>query len=369
MRKVGRRRLITNLAGVAVAGWWTGASNAKDPDTKERPQPKPRQDPYADAVFEDGEPPAPAADSFTFAVLPDTQHYAEKYPETFTAQTAWLAAQRGPRRIAGVFHLGDITNRNTAAEWTNARASLQRLTDANLPCCLVPGNHDYGPGGNGSDRTSLFDEYFPVANRRQRPEWGGCYDREPASGANTFQLLEAAGRRFLVLGLEFGPRADVVRWANEVVADHPDREVVVLTHAYVYHDDTRFDWQRYGKKQAWNPHVYGMAKASQQDVHDGQQLWDALVSRQRNVILAISGHVLGDGLGRVVTAAADEREVPQLLVNFQMRPNGGDGWLRLIEMRADGTAQTYDYSPTLKRRNTAPQNEFSLRLPAVAKQG
>jgi hypothetical protein len=104
-------------------------------------------------------------------------------------------------------------------------------------------------------------------------------------------------------------------------------------------------------------------------VHDGQQLWEKLLARQRNVILAVSGHVLGDGLGRVVTAAADGREIPQLLVNFQMRPHGGDGWLRLIEMRADGTAQTYDYSPTLKRRNAAPQNEFSVRLPAVAKQG
>ena len=367
--KIGRRNVIAGAVGATVAGWWRESSVAADGESKPEPKKEERRDPYADAVFQDGEPPLPADGSFTFAVLPDTQHYSEKYPRTFTAQTEWLVAQRGPRRIAGVFHLGDITNRNTPAEWTNARDSMRRLTDTGLPCCLVPGNHDYGPGGNGSDRTTLFDEYFPVADRKRAPDWGGCYDREPDRGANTFHLLESAGRRFLVLGLEFGPRADVVRWANEVVAGHADCEVVLLTHAYVYHDDTRFDWQRFGKKQAWNPHVYGMAKASQQDVHDGQQLWEKLVARHRNVILAVSGHVLGDGLGRVVTAAEDGREIPQLLVNFQMRPNGGDGWLRLIEVRPDGTAQTYDYSPTLRRRNAAAQNQFTVRLPAVARQG
>jgi hypothetical protein len=52
--------------------------------------------------------------------------------------------------------------------------------------------------------------------------------------------------------------------------------------------------------------------------------------------------------------------VPQVLVNFQMKPNGGDGWLRLIEMRKDGTMQTYDYSPTRKQMNASKQNQFTI---------
>ena len=73
---------------------------------------------------------------------------------------------------------------------------------------------------------------------------------------------------------------------------------------------------------------------------------------------------LDDGLGRLGTASQG-REIPQQLVNFQMRPNGGDGWLRLIEMRPDGTAQTYDYSPTRSQHNESQQNQFAFRVPTV----
>ena len=52
--------------------------------------------------------------------------------------------------------------------------------------------------------------------------------------------------------------------------------------------------------------------------------------------------------------------MPQVLVNFQMKPNGGDGWLRLLEMRRDGTMRTFDYSPTRKQTNASPQNQFTI---------
>jgi hypothetical protein len=52
-------------------------------------------------------------------------------------------------------------------------------------------------------------------------------------------------------------------------------------------------------------------------------------------------------------------------VNFQMRPNGGDGWLRLVEMRPDGTAQTFDFSPTRGQRNESLQNQFMFGVPAT----
>ncbi|MFM7042998.1 MAG: metallophosphoesterase, partial [Planctomycetaceae bacterium] len=252
------RRGLIGAGAAALGGAWLEARAASDP--------------YADGVLVAGEPPLPAEGAFTFAVLPDTQNYAEHFPATFTAQTEWLVAQRERRRIAAVFHLGDVTNHNVPAEWANARKSLGLLDDAGLPWCLVPGNHDYGPGGTAADRTTLLGETLPVAERRGRPWWGGSYDREPDRADNTFVLVEAAGRRFLVLGLEFGPRADVVRWANEVVGDHRDHEVVLLTHAFVYHDDTRYDWRTKGRKQSHNPHDYPLARASADDVHDGEQL-------------------------------------------------------------------------------------------------
>jgi hypothetical protein len=362
MSVVSRRQLLSVTAGGVVGHIATarGSQVAAEP----APAAKLAENPYADGILTPGEPPPPVAGAFTFVVLPDTQFYAERFPALYTAQTEWIVAQREARRIAGVFHLGDITNRNTPEQWKNAQMAMRVLETARLPYCMVPGNHDYGPGGNAADRTTLLNDFFPITDRRGGPGWGGTYDKEPDRLENNFQFMEAGGRKFLAVGLEFGPRADVVRWANEVIGDHPDHEVVLLTHAYVYFDDTRYDWAARGTRQQWNPHTYGMAKASNGDVHDGEQLWRELVSKHRNVIMTFNGHVLGDGLGRVTTAAAG-REISQQLVNFQMRPNGGDGWLRLVEMRPDGTAHTWDYSPVLGSRNESPQNQFAFRLAKV----
>lgn len=365
MTRLPRRQLLAS-ASAYLAAHASAACLAGETATAVAPAPTAvkKPDPYGDAVLVDGEPPLPREGAFTFAVLPDTQNYSQYNPRLFAAQTEWIVAQRQARRIAGVFHLGDITNNNVPAEWANARRSMQVLDDAKMPYCMVPGNHDYGEQGKSADRTTLLNEHFSFATQAARPGWGGVYDKEPDRIDNTFQFMEAAGRKFLIIGLEFGPRADVVRWANEVAGDHPQHEVVLLTHVFVYNDDTRYDWKQFRSKQKWNPHSYGVAENCGDDVHDGEELWQALVSRHKNFILTMNGHVLGDGLGRLVTESHG-RGISQQLVNFQMRPNGGDGWLRLIEMRPDGSAQTYDYSPTRGQRNESPHNQFTFGVPPV----
>jgi len=364
MNPLDRRTALTFAASCALAP--LGALAGQEP--KPKAEPKAKADPYADGKLVDGEPAKIAPGSFTVAVLPDTQHYSEKYPKTYLAQTEWIAEHRKERNIAAVLHLGDITNRNTAAEWKNADAAMKVLDDAKVPYFFCPGNHDYSAGGACKDRTTGLNETFPVSRYKDRPTFGGTYDKEPDRMENSFHLFSAGGREFLVLALEFGPRADVVRWANEVVKKHAKREAILITHAFIYFDETRYDWKKHGTKQNWNPHAYAVAKATKDDVSDGEELWNNLVSRHENFILTFNGHVLGDGLGRVTTATPGGREVPQVLVNFQMRPNGGDGWLRLLELKADGKAvEVTDYSPTRKQRNEGDQNKFTLTLSPVKK--
>ena len=322
-------------------------------------------DPYADARLVDGEPPKPAKGSFTVAVLPDTQNYSERYPETYLAQTNWIVENKQDRNIACVLHLGDVTNNNTPVEWENAVAAMQVL-DGKLPYCLVPGNHDYSKHGFCTDRTTLLNDHFSVGQFQGTPNFGGTYDKEPDRLENSFHTFSGEGRDFLVLALEFGPRRDVVRWANQVAAQYKDHAAILITHAYMYFDDTRYDWQKYGAKQAWNPHGYRVAKSTDDDVCDGEQLWNELISQHENFVLTLNGHVLDDGLGRLSTATPGGRDVHQILVNFQMKPKGGDGWLRLLEFHADGkTVQTYDYSPTRNQCNESPDNQFALQLAAI----
>jgi len=237
--------------------------------------------------------------------------------------------------------------------------------DGHVPYFMVPGNHDYSDGGRATDRTTLLNEYFPIDKFRKLPTFGGVYDKEPESMANSYHLFTAHGREFVVIGLEFGPRADVVRWANDVAVRHADRETILITHAYTYSDDTRYDWNKFGTKQSWNPHSYGVAKNTGDDVMDGEELWQNLVSKHENFILTLNGHVLNGGLGRVTSQTPAGRDVHQLLVNFQMKPHGGDGWLRLMEFTATGKVEVYDYSPTLDQTNWGEQNRFTLNLARV----
>ena len=322
---------------------------------------------YADAVFVDGAPPMPSDGSFTVAVLPDTQHYSQKYPDNFHKQTEWIADQVKARRISAVLHLGDITNRSTPEEWTVASAAMSKL-DGQVPYFMVVGNHDYSADGRCVDRTTRYNDYFPVDRFRERKNFGGTYDKEPTRMENSYQTLAVGGRKFLVVSLEYGPRNDVIHWANEVVAKHADHEAILITHAYMYYDETRYDWKKYGKNQTWNPHGYAIAANTKDDVNDGEELWQKLVSKHENFILTLNGHVLNDGLGRLTSQTKAGRDVHQTLVNFQMKPNGGDGWLRLLEFKPDGrTLDIVDYSPVLNRQNHSKQNKFELKTSPVAK--
>ncbi len=357
MNPIDRRTVLSQGAALALAPLGSLAS------TGSLAAQMTQTDPYADGKLVSGEPPQRNPGAFSVVVLPDTQHYSEKFPATFLAQTEWIAKNRKERNIAWVLHLGDITNRSTQAEWKNAVKAMKVLDDAQVPYAFCPGNHDYSEGGICKDRTTRLSEYFPVSRYRERPGFGGTYDKEPGKMENSYHLYSANGRDFLVLALEFGPRADVVRWASEVAAKYPRREAILITHAFIYFDDTRYHWKKYQGKQNWNPHAYGIAKATKDDVCDGEELWDKLISRHENFILTLNGHVLGDGLGRVVSSTPGGREVPQVLVNFQMRPKGGDGWLRLLEFQADGsTVEVYDYSPTRDQRNEGKENRFTLKL-------
>lgn len=318
--------------------------------------------PYDDAILKPGPPPMPKPGSFTVAVFPDTQHYSEKYPETYLAQTQWVADQKKDRNIAAVLHLGDITNRSQPAEWENAQKAMSQL-DGHVPYFMAIGNHDCSEKGSCKDRTTLFTDYFPLEKFQSSPNFGGVYDKEPDRFENSYHLFEVDGRKFLVIALEFGPRKDVVRWADEVAKKYQDCEAILITHVYMYYDDTRYDWKKYGKKQSWSPYVYGVATSSGNDVSDGEDLWNNLIKPNPNFIFTLNGHVIGDGLGRTRTANVAKKPVNQVLVNYQMRPNGGDGWMRLLEFRRDGqTVQTYDYSPTLNQRNESKQNQFTMKV-------
>ncbi|MFT5731412.1 MAG: 3',5'-cyclic AMP phosphodiesterase CpdA [Planctomycetota bacterium] len=316
-------------------------------------------------------PPAPFVEgSFTIAVLPDTQIYAERYPQHFTAQTRWITENQDALDIRYVLHLGDITNRNTPEQWVHAKAAIDVLHEGGVPYALAPGNHDYGPNGNASTRDTLLNDTFPLSSFDDWPTFGGTHEEGKLD--SSYHVFTAGTgdslRRFLVLVLEWGPRSSCVAWANDVVARHPGHEVILVTHAYMFSDETRYDWSTRGTSQTWNPHSYGMASL-EGGAYDGEELWQGLVSKHPGFIMTLNGHVLNDGQAWLKSTGEQGNSVHQMLCNYQTWHEGGDGYLRLYEFRPDGTVQAKSYSPVLDRWLTEPDQQFLLTYPGRAASG
>ena len=293
---------------------------------------------------------------FTIVALPDTQYYAAAHPEILRAQSQWIVDQQGSAEVALVVHEGDIVDEDEPEQWASASGSLH-LLDGVVPYMVTSGNHDYSRNGSLVSRSSLINRYFPASTFAAMPSFGGTF--EPNHIENSFQLIDAPGGPWLILSLEFGPRDAVLTWANGIVKQHASAPTIVVTHAYLYSDDTRYD-HRTRPDQLWNPHVY-LDDRLPGSVNDGEEIWRKLIRDNDNILFVLCGHDLEDGVGRLTSTRPDGAPVHQLLANFQMEPLGGGGYLRLLRFSpAEHRVAVQTYSPFLDRFKTDPDNDFSL---------
>ena len=289
---------------------------------------------------------------------------ALSYPEVFCQQTQWIVANQGRYNIQFVVHEGDIVNNNSHPEWQHARKAMDSLLNAKIPFSVLPGNHDLGRWGLTEDRGTHLNDYFTFWDYRGHEKVGYF---EPRQIENSWHHLTAPTGDFLILALEFGPRDAVLEWANQVVADNASRQVIIVTHAHLYCDSTRYDWKTKGKEQKWSPKAYGYAK-NQGDVNDAEDMWTKLVSRHANIRFVLSGHVLSNGTGYLASEGRHGNRVHQILANYQTgvvpdRGFGGAGFMRLMHFLGDGkTVEVKTYSPWYDQWLTDPENQFTLSL-------
>lgn len=300
-----------------------------------------------DAAIDAPRPYAP----WTMVVLPDTQVYLDRYPDIWTSQARWIAEHAAEQGIELVVHVGDVTEWNTPTEWQRARAGFAEI-EAVVPLVVVPGNHDYEIN---RPRVSGLAAAWPVEALMARPSFGGLF---PAGSVdNHYQRFDINDQRWLVIGLEWGPRPAALDWANAVLDAEPADHVIIATHAYLYNDDLRYDWVRRGGSQAWNPRSYQGPRWP--EVTDGEELWQTVVADRDNVDLVLSGHVAIDGVGRAESIARTGHRVAEVLQDYQGDAMGGAGYLRLFRFHGD-RIEVETYSPWLDRWETRPEDRFTL---------
>ena len=283
---------------------------------------------------------------FTFVVLPDTQFYSLRYPDIFAKQLTWVKEQKEARNIACVIHEGDITDGSTEKEWKVADQAMS-VIDGVVPYCMVMGNHDYGKSDPAHRNAARFNKHFGIQRFEKQPWYGGHFGE---GNENAFYLIRVEGMDFLILCLEFGPRDEVLEWANRVVAEHKHHRVIVVTHCYMYLDGTRV-----GKGDKWNPHDYGVKG------NDGDEIWEKFASKHKNIFLVLSGHIVNEGHGRLASIGSNGNKVDQILADYQEMENGGNGWLRIMEFRpAENKIVVTTYSPFMSQYAEDPENRFEI---------
>ncbi len=289
------------------------------------------------------------AGSATLVVIPDTECIVCR-SDLFPPMMQWILDNKDGRNIAGVLHVGDITNNNTRHEWECSRKAFD-LIEGKIPYVLAAGNHDYD---HTEGRLTYMNEYFHVEGMQGWGTFGDVY--EPGKLENHYQFLTIHGRKWLVLSLEMGPRRKVIDWAGKILRMHKDRMAIILTHGYLYYGNERYNHLR-GGQRATPYNFYGEGA-------DGEMLWNQLVRRHPNIMMVICGHLSSQYVGYRKDEGAYGNIVHQMLVDYE-KLGGAGTYLRLLEFLPDKkTVQVRTYSPVTGKTN--PRNpdleEFTFEL-------
>ena len=287
---------------------------------------------------------ANAAPNFTLVTIPDTQHYVDNtsFPASFTAQTNWIVANRPAElNIAFVSHLGDVVQNIDAAEieWQRANTSMTVLDTNLVPYGMSPGNHDESAAGVAN----FYDQYFPVSRflRPDKPWYIGYLGQEISDpvnrlNKNNYELFSVGGLDFLVIHVEFDWPNYSVAWADKIIKRYPNRRVILSSHLFLDTSNSR------PTSAQFRP-----------DGTSAEAVWQQIVKPNCNVFMVINGHYPGEGRRTDLNACG--LPVHQVLMDYQSRANGGDGWLRYFTFKpSENKIYAYTYSPT----RSAPIGEF-----------
>lgn len=290
------------------------------------------------SVASAAEPLSPApADSFTIAVIPDTQVYVGKDGKRqatgdnlsnpiFNAIVNWIVDHQKEQNIVFVSHVGDIVDRNNHDQWKIARECIN-VIHGKIPYGISVGNHDMTSAGD----SSLFQQYFPRSSFEEFSWYGGSYENSPrgaafsGNNANSYQLFSAGGIDFIFLHLECNASDDVIEWANSTLKKHSDRKALITTHmgwGPLEKPKSNKEYQTAPKgRMVWSK-IHGTHGNS------SQQLWEKCYSKHPNLVAVFSGDQSRSQSIHAATPGEQGNMIHEFLSDY-MAATADGGWLRL----------------------------------------
>lgn len=234
--------------------------------------------------------------------------------------------------IKCVLHTGDICHQTNALSCWNCFQRAMTVMSKNIPYYSMIGDHDYmwydGTHIDGRDDTH-FNEYvqFPLSMQNVLEQF------EEGKMENVVIRNVVQGQRVDLLILEFGPRQEVVEWANKYVRNHSDEYFILMTHEYL---------EKGGGRRTTG--LKSVARLQNTTYTTPEQLWDSLIKCNDNIRLVLCGHV--GGLYALTVDTNDfDREIPQIQHNIQSPDYRYDNWLMLWEFPAESdSAKVFIYN-------------------------
>lgn len=311
--------------------------------------------------------------SFSMIFLSDPQSYTKfaLNQPIFELQTAWTSAMRNRLKVLTALISGDFVEQNdkdnpfvngkidasaqnqldlrngdqsSTQQWESVSHALNNLDNV-LPYVTCQGNHDCGPLA-AEDRTSRQPEYiYPernVLNEMHIVSLCPNYEGKKTMESSAYEFKTETWGDLLIIGFEFAPRDEALNWAKQLIESdqYKNHRVIIFTHSFLQEDGTQYESEGYTlQPRNW-----------------AKDVWTKLIYPSKNIVLVLCGHAGSPTkMGSTVSAtdysttcsfrtdpAADGRIIPQMMFNAQCADgnwygNGGDGWLRILEFKPDGT--------------------------------
>lgn len=265
-------------------------------------------------------------DSFSIVIIPDTQDLCTFHPEKLKDMVQWVVDHSNEMNIKKIIHVGDVVNNGALREeqFKNHHDAFSLINEAEIPLTIAIGNHDYDNLLSENRNSTMFNKYCGVDQYEDKPWFGGVFETDKAE--NMYTKLKINGDDFLFLSLEFGPRDDALKWADQVLSDHADHKAIIVTHSYMY-----LHGERTKPGDNHNPKDYVGAHGA----NDGEDVWNKCFKRHANIMAIFSGHHIEDNISYRFDTGVNGNIVFQSFQNWQCAPDGGDGRIRILSFNTN----------------------------------
>lgn len=181
---------------------------------------------------------------FSILWVPDTQNTVYFEPKALDAMADWILENIETENIVCVVHTGDLVNEgHHKREWDVFNTHFyQRIRDS-IPFYPIAGNHDLGV------KTRLWDAYLAEDCVRNAVPKAQTF----AQGKAFYQVIEAGGRKLLLLGAGYGAEEAAAPFLRAAAEKNPDAYGILLVHGYIHPDGKRREYASVIKQSIIEP--------------------------------------------------------------------------------------------------------------------